>query len=223
MPVLTIASHKGGSGKTTLATALAAALAAEGVDVALLDADPNRQAHRWATSTYKGPKLAAYAEVDTERVAVLLPELIDRHAVVIADTAGFGNLAANVCMTGADAVLVPVSPGEGDVFEGQRTVTFVEGLARTARRPIPVRIVANRIRRNTALYRHVLAQLAALNLPRLQVAFSDTVGFGELSFAAGLPAPGTAAAAEIGGLLEELRGLGWLPVHTSDRKEDMTA
>ena len=108
------------------------------------------------------------AEPDKDRLADLLPVLADRHAVLIADTAGFGNLAATICMVGADAILIPVSPGEGDVVEARKTVSFIEGLARTARRPIPARIVPNRIRRGTALSRHTLSEIEALSLPRLQ-------------------------------------------------------
>jgi chromosome partitioning protein len=210
MPVLTIASRKGGCGKTTIATALSAALSAEGVDVGLLDADPNGGAHRWATQTYGGPALAAYAEPDKDRLADLLPQLADRHTVLIADTAGFGNQAATLCMVGADAVLVPVSPGEGDVIEAQRTVSFVQGLGRSARRDLPARVIANRLRRATTLSRHTLAQLAALDLPCLQVSLSESVGFGEIGFSGALPASGTAAD-EIAALLAELRELGWLP------------
>ncbi len=73
MAILTITSRKGGCGKTTVATALAAALVAEGVDVALLDADANGSAHRWASSTHEGPPIASYAEADAERLADPLP------------------------------------------------------------------------------------------------------------------------------------------------------
>ena len=38
----------------------------------------------------------AYAEADAERLADLLPTLAERHAVVVVDTAGFGNQAATV-------------------------------------------------------------------------------------------------------------------------------
>lgn len=210
MSVITIASRKGGCGKTTLATALAAALAAEGIDVGLLDADPNGGAHTWVTATYDGAPIAAYAEPEKDRLADLLPQLAERHGVLICDTAGFGNQAATICMLAADAVLVPVTPGAGDVMEARKTAAFVDGLARSARRAIPVRIVANRIRRATTLSRHTLAQIDALALPRLQTILGDAVTFGEISFSGALPAAGTPAGADLASLLAELRGLGWL-------------
>lgn len=210
MPVLTITSRKGGCGKTVLAMSLAGALAEQDIDVALLDADPNGNAHRWATQTREGKPIAAYAEADAERLAELLPSLADRHAGLIVDTAGFGNQAAAVAIAAADLVLVPVTPGEGDLVEAQRTVAYVNGLSRSTRRPIEVRVVANRIRRGTTLSRHVLAELEALKLPRLQTAMSEAVAYGEISFAGTVPREGTAAE-EIAALLEELRQAGGLP------------
>ena len=109
MPVLTIASRKGGTGKSTTSVAIASLLDAEGVDIGLLDTDPNQGAYRWATQKYGGTTLKAYAESDTEKLAELLPTLAARHAVLIVDTAGFGNQAATVAMAGADGVLVPVT------------------------------------------------------------------------------------------------------------------
>jgi hypothetical protein len=117
--------------------------------VAPLDTDPNDTVHRWATKTREGKAIPAYAEADAERLAELLPSLSDRHAALIVDTAGFGNQAAAVAIASADIVLVPVTPGEGDLVEAQRTVAYVGGLSRSTRRTIAVRVVANRIRRGT--------------------------------------------------------------------------
>ena len=210
MPVLTITSRKGGCGKTVLAMALAGTLAEQGIDVALLDADPNGNAHRWATQTREGKPIAAYAEADAEQLAGLLPSLAERHAALIVDTAGFGNQAAAVAIAAADLVLVPVTPGEGDLVEAQRTVSYVNGLSRSTRRTIEVRVVANRIRRGTTLSRHVLAELEALKLPRLQTAMSEAVAYGEISFSGTVPREGTAAE-EVAALLAELREAGGLP------------
>jgi chromosome partitioning protein len=210
MSVLTLTSRKGGCGKTVLAMLLSGALAEQGVDVALLDADPNGSVHRWVTDIHVGAPIRAYAEADAERLAELLPGLAERHAVVLVDTAGFGNQAATVAAAAADLVLVPVAPGEADVIEAQRTVTYVGALARSTRRDIPVRVVANRIRRQTTLSRHVQAELDRLGLPRLQTTISEAVAYGEMSFSGRLPEAGPAAE-EAASLMAELRGQGWLP------------
>jgi len=213
MPVITLASGKGGVGKTLVAISLAAALAAEGTDVGLLDADPNRGAHRWATGTYGGQPLRAYAEADTERLADLVPTLVERHTVLIADTAGFGNRSTVICIGAADGVIVPASPGEGDIVEAQKMVAFIQGTAKTIRRDIQARVLANRIRRGTTLSRHLVAQIEALELPRLDTTLSEAVAYGELGFSPVLPTIGQAAQ-EIAGLLTELRALAWLPPAT---------
>jgi hypothetical protein len=44
-------------GKTLAVISLGASLATEGADVAVLDADPTKGAHRWATQTYGGGRL----------------------------------------------------------------------------------------------------------------------------------------------------------------------
>jgi chromosome partitioning protein len=214
MSVITIASGKGGVGKTLAAISIAAALAAEGVDVGLLDADPNRGAYRWATGTYGGAPLPAYAEADTERLANLVPVLAERHAVLIADTAGFGNRSTVICIGAADGVLVPASPGEGDIVEAQKMVAFVQGTAKTIRRDIQARVLANRIRHGTTLSRHLLTQVDTLELPRLGTTLSEAVAYGELGFAAALPTAGQAAR-EIAALLSELRAIEWLPPRMS--------
>ena len=76
MPVLTLASRKGGCGKSMLAMLISTALADRGVEVALLDADPNGSVQRWATVLRTGPTIHAYAEADAEKLAELLPTLI---------------------------------------------------------------------------------------------------------------------------------------------------
>jgi chromosome partitioning protein len=139
-----------------------------------------------------------------------MPSLSTGAEVLIIDTAGFASLAASVAMTGADAVLVPVLPGRADLVEAERTVQRAESLARAARREVPVRVVANRVRRGTSLSKHALSQAEDLRLPRLSATLSDLVGHGEIGFSGRLPSS-SPAAEEIAALIAELRQLGWIP------------
>src|SRR4051794_29677458 len=70
--VLVIASSKGGPGKTTLSALILGTLAAEGLPVVAIDADPTGGLHRWATKTYEGPAFECHAEADEERLAHLI-------------------------------------------------------------------------------------------------------------------------------------------------------
>lgn len=208
MPVLTIASSKGGPGKTTVAMLLAGALAAEGLRVVALDADPTLAFSRWARDAYEGPPFETHAEVDETRLAHLIDRVASEADVVIVDTAGFGNRSAAVAMTSADVILVPTLSGEADITEAEKTVRLSEGLARAARREIPTAIVLNKVRR-TQLARHAAQEIANAGLPRLETTLSDLVAYGELSYSGRLPLHGPAVA-EIAGLLAELRARGWL-------------
>lgn len=209
MPVITIASSKGGPGKTTVAMLLAGALAAEGRRVVALDADPTHAFSRWAANAYEGPAFETHAEADETRLAHLIAHAAGTAELVLVDTAGFGNRAAAVAMTSADAILVPTLAGEADITEAEKTIRLAEGLARAARREIPAAVLLNKVRR-TQLTRHATQEIAAAKLPRLEATLSDLVAYGELSYSGRLPQSGPAAI-EIAGLVAELRARFWLP------------
>jgi chromosome partitioning protein len=217
MSVLVAAGSKGGAGKTLICQVLSASLAGE-MRVSVLDADPTQALHRWATAIYEGPQFEAVAEPDETRLAHLIAAKADTADIVVVDTAGFGNRAATVAMTSADAVIVPTLSGEADVTEAEKTIRLVEGLARAARREIPTRVLLNRVKRTT-LARHAAKEIEGAGLPRLEAALSDLVAFGELTFSGRLPEAGPAAT-EITALVLELRRENWIPtfVKTSARK-----
>jgi chromosome partitioning protein len=110
-----------------------------------------------------------------------------------------------------------VTPGEADLVEAQRTVTYVRGLSRSTRRDIEVRVVANRIRRGTTLSRHVLTELDTLELPRLKAIMSEAVAYAEIGFSGALPKEGTPAE-EIATLLAELHAAGGIPTLSKSGK-----
>ena len=97
MTVLTVASSKGGPGKTTLCQVLAGSLAGK-IRVVVLDADPTQAVSRWAANAYEGPPMEVLAEADEARLAHLIAAKAENADLVLVDTAGFGNRAATVAM-----------------------------------------------------------------------------------------------------------------------------
>lgn len=208
MTVITVASSKGGPGKTALCQVIGGTLAGS-LRLAMLDADPTQALSRWAASAYEGPALEVHAEPDETKLAHLINAKADTMDLVLVDTAGFGNRAATVAMTSADAVLIPTLAGEADITEAEKTMRLLAGLAAAARREIPGRVVFNRVRR-TSLAKHAAAEAAQASLPRLETSLSDLVAFGEMSYSGRVPSSG-AAGTEVGALIAELRDLGWIP------------
>jgi chromosome partitioning protein len=214
MSVITVAGSKGGTGKTLAVQILASFLAAD-MKIVAIDADPTEALSRWAARTHEGAAFETIAEADETRLAHLIASKADTADLVLVDTAGFGNRAATVAMTSADAVLVPSLVGEADVTEAERTVGLVAALAKAARREIPVRVVMNRVKRTT-LARHATTEMTAAGLPRLAASLSDLVAYGELTYSGKL-ADKSPAYAEVAALIRELRELHWIPKKTTVR------
>src|SRR2546422_8436709 len=88
--LITLANQKGGTGKTTLATNLAGAFAADHRRVVLVDIDPQRSALEWAETRPEVvpqiPVLSLQGTEDTWRRA--LAPLRETYEVIILDTGG---------------------------------------------------------------------------------------------------------------------------------------
>ena len=118
MKVLVIASAKGGSGKTTLARNLCAAVAESGVDVGAVDTDDQITLSKWwaKRDERKGenlPRIALYQASIHEAVDGI-DEL--NHDIVVVDTPPVvdrdGSLSKLIDK--ADYVLIPVRPTDDD-------------------------------------------------------------------------------------------------------------
>ena len=156
---------------------------------------------------YEGKTFICHHEAEDARLAHLIHRISREADLVVVDTAGFGNRAATVAMTAADAVLIPMVPGEGDITEAARTLELVAGVASAARREIAARVILNRVKSATALTKHALAEAAPL--PRLSSALSELVAYGETGFSGRMPTG--KAGAEVAALITELQQLGWVP------------
>lgn len=138
-----VASSKGGAGKTTLATNLAAAFAARGETVVLVDSDRQGSALRWterrpeASSPVVG--LAGLRRDWPQRVAAS-----DR--VVVDSPAGLRGAEIAPLADWLDAILVPVLPSAIDLEALESFLAELAQLPAIRARKLHVGLVANRLR-----------------------------------------------------------------------------
>jgi len=210
MTTITIATSKGGAGKTTLALAIAGTLAARGHRVAAIDADYNHSLADWV-ERFAAPVTVA-RELDETRLIPLAGELEAAHDLLVIDTAGAAMQATVFAIGCADLVLVPCQLSSADVVEAARTAQLVESAGDMTRRAIPARVVLTDYQPNTAIARHVEGELAACGLSPLAARLNRLVAFKEMTFNGQVPAGGSAGR-QVAALLEELAAHVALPGH----------
>jgi chromosome partitioning protein len=107
MPVVVLASAKGGCGKTTCAVILGSELAQRGASVTIIDADPNRNVADWAKLPGVPAGLNVVGEVTEETIVDAIEDASQRSTFVIADLEGSASLLVSYAVAMADLVLVP--------------------------------------------------------------------------------------------------------------------
>ena len=163
MRTFLVASSKGGAGKTTLATNLAAHYALEGKRTVMVDADRQHSATRW--SEKRAGLASAVLPVDGTRKGWEKAIPADTQVVVV--DAAAGDMAEDLepYLDKADAVLVPVNPSMIDL---EATVGFLNSLAkhpRVRKGKLPVALVGNRLKPWTSASQQAMDQLRAWPYP----------------------------------------------------------
>ena len=202
--IITIASSKGGAGKTALCMVLAGNLAALGRNPAVVDADPNRSFSDWCAYNYEGAPLHCIAETRETAVVEQAQALAETHGVVLIDTAGFGNRTALMATGTADLVLIPVMPDRHSVREAIRTAEEVASVARMTRRPIPVRAVGSRWHRNGLAERAATADLSAAGVVMARGTLPALSAMDKATFSGDVPLVGSVGVA-VDQLLREVQ------------------
>lgn len=140
-----IANHKGGSGKTTIASNLATAFASGGLRTTLADSDRQRNSLAWLAT--RPADAAPIVGVDWVGQIGKIPKKTDR--LVIDSPAAMRMRKVDRLIRMADVILVPVAPS---IFDQATTVAFLNRLQtlkpiRKQRRAVAV--VRNRVRART--------------------------------------------------------------------------
>ena len=158
-----VACSKGGVGKTTIATHLAAEAAVAGHNVVLVDADPQGSATRWCQR--RAGMASAVLPVDGSRKSWprQIPDGTQR-VIVDAPAGAMGSALAGF-LDVADALVVPIQPSALDI---EASVGFLESLARHPRvrkGQLRVGLVGNRLKPHTNASQQAMEVLRSWPFP----------------------------------------------------------
>jgi chromosome partitioning protein len=137
--IITVASSKGGVGKSTLSLAVATTLARRGASVAIMDCDPNRNLVTWRAGPSKSP-VKVLSDVDSSTIARALREAAATYQFVIADMEGTASMMVGSATLASDLVIVPARGSIMDATQARRTIAFIEDQASAIGRTIPFRV-----------------------------------------------------------------------------------
>ena len=142
-----VACSKGGVGKTTIATHLAAEAAVGGLRTALVDADPQGSATRWCER--RAGMASAVLPVDGTRKSWRkhLPD--DTQRVVVDTPAGAMERELEPFLDVADALVVPVQPSALDIEAAVRFLESVGRHPRVRKGKLRLGLVGNRLKPHT--------------------------------------------------------------------------
>ena len=165
-----VVNGKGGCGKTTIATNLAAAYAQRGERVVLIDHDAQASSTQW--HEHRATDLPAIHLIEAHRRTAMYTTRAFQHRmpcdaeqIVIDTPSAVGETELDALLRGIDVVLVPLLPSSIDIRAGTRFIAQLVSHRVFRARPVPVGVVANRVRHNTLTHSKLVSFLDCLNVP----------------------------------------------------------
>ncbi|MDG6381304.1 ParA family protein [Pseudomonas savastanoi pv. phaseolicola] len=137
MPTIPFISPKGGVGKTTSCLALATQLAARGVGVTVIDADPNYPIAKWAAGGHCPSNVTVISGVTENNIASKIREAANLDPFVIVDLEGTAAKIVVLALQEADFVVVPMQGSLLDAEQAGRAVSLIHDQELAMRRHLP--------------------------------------------------------------------------------------
>jgi len=180
MKVIAVLNQKGGAGKTTIATHLARAFQLDGLDVLLVDSDPQGSARDWAAVREDQP--VTVVGIDRPTIERDLKNLARKDLVVIDGAPQAADLAVSA-IKAADFVLIPVQPSPYDIWATADLVELVKQRIELTDGKLRAAFVVSRAIKGTKIGAEISSALEGYGLPVLDSRVIQRVVY-----------PGTAAA-----------------------------
>jgi len=174
--IITVATLKGGSGKSTVASCLAVQWHLQGRRPTIIDADPQRSIARLAARE-RALGGVPVVEDTSEYAWKTARSIAAAGGPVIIDTPGFRSVTTLACIATTDFILVPVKPSPFDV---DRMLDTLDILLKSVDGQRPVfRCLLTQTTRDSVIAKHIRSELAEAGLPVLVSEMTNRVIYPE--------------------------------------------
>ena len=208
MTTITLATTKGGAGKTTAAQMIIGALSRLGYSTGVIDCDENETLSRWLNQRSK-LAIENRLVLDESQVVPEIQKLRRKHDCVIVDTPGGYSQSTVFAMGCSDLVLIPLQLSHADVVEADKTYRLVKSTGSMVDRKIKARLLYTDYPPKTKIAKRVRKSVDGLGLPVMKTRLHHLVAYKELTFTGQVPKKGTAGAqGEL--LVQEIQAMGFL-------------
>lgn len=181
--IITLASSKGGVGKSTITGCLAGVWAADGDKVHIVDLDNNRTVSRWFADTARRPDGITVSAPDPAGLTEHLAELAatSNPDVILIDVAGTYERALTVAVARAHLTLIPAAPTEADIFEASRVARHITSVYQAFGREPLYRLLLNRVPTlSSSGQLYSTLEIVRLRLPRIKTRVMQRAAYEEL-------------------------------------------
>jgi chromosome partitioning protein len=170
---IVILNPKGGCGKSTLATNIAACYAARGAAPALMDFDPQGSTTAWLERrpdhlpTIHGIVAFKNSMQATRSWQLRVPN--DTRTLIVDSAAALSHDDLRELTRDSSSILVPVLPSSMDIDAASRCIADLLIVAKVNRNERKLAVVANRTRKNTRSFAKLMRFLDSLGIPIIAV------------------------------------------------------
>jgi chromosome partitioning protein len=169
-----VASSKGGCGKTTIATNLAAYYANDGKNTVLVDTDRQGSSQRWCEKRVGAG--AAVLPISGVRAGWENRIPADAERVIVDAPAAIRPSEVGELLDDAQAMLIPVLPSRIDLEASEAFLHEIAALPKIKRGKVAVGLVANRMKPWTTAAQQAIEEIRKLPFP-LVAQLRDTQGY----------------------------------------------
>ncbi|NOR79789.1 MAG: AAA family ATPase [Methyloprofundus sp.] len=151
--IILIGGEKGGTGKTTIATNLAAMRALNGRDVLLIDTDPQGSANYWAQSRDEEnitPRVACVQKFG-KGLPKEVQDLATRYQDIIIDAGGRDSIELRSALVVTERLFVPIQPSQFDIWTLNQMEELVES-AKSFNADLLAKVIISRSSTNPSVH-----------------------------------------------------------------------